>query len=140
MNLCHLKFVVICFSGLFIFSACGDSGTEDAVVEGSGEITAHTDRVPVMEDELSATQVPANLSTSTRVEAPDDESKTKETEIVDGATVSGPNANKEAISSNIVFIIAPAVVGTVVVIVVIIAIIAIRRKGREKLQFITHGE
>nr|XP_022327065.1 uncharacterized protein LOC111126604 [Crassostrea virginica] len=139
MNLCHLKIVVICFSGLFIFSACGDSGTEDAVMEGSGEITAHTDRVPVIEDELSATQAPANSSTST-IEAPDDESKTKETEIVDGATVSGPNANKEAISSNIVYIIAPAVVGTVVVIVVIIAIIAIRRKGREKLQFITHGE
>ena len=53
-------------------------------MEGSGEITAHTDRVPVIEDELSATQAPANSSTSTRVEAPDDESKTKETEIVDG--------------------------------------------------------
>ena len=52
-------------------------------MEGSGEITAHTDRVPVIEDELSATQAPANSSTST-IEAPDDESKTKETEIVDG--------------------------------------------------------
>ena len=69
---------------IFIVFISGDSGTEDAVVEGSGEITAHTDRVPVMEDELSATQAPANSSTSTRVEAPDDESKTKETEIVDG--------------------------------------------------------
>ena len=69
---------------IFIFFISGDSGTEDAVVEGSGEITAHTDRVPVIEDELSATQAPANLSNSTRVEAPDDESKTKETEIVDG--------------------------------------------------------
>ena len=69
---------------IFIVFISSDSGTEDAVVEGSGEITAHTDRVPVIEEELSATQAPANLSTSTRVEAPDDESKTKETEIVDG--------------------------------------------------------
>ena len=53
-------------------------------MEGSGEITAHTDRVPVIEDELSATQGPANSSTSTRVEAPDDASKTKDTEIVGG--------------------------------------------------------
>ena len=53
-------------------------------MEGSGEITAHTERVPVIEEELSATQVPASLSTPTSVEAPDDESNTKETEIVDG--------------------------------------------------------
>lgn len=43
--------------------------------------------------------------------------------------LSGSDDSKKTVSSEIVFIIAPAVVGIVVLAAVVIAIVAIRRKG-----------
>lgn len=133
MNSCRL-FAVICLSGIFLCSQC-DQTTQDKVeaeVEGSGEVLTHTDKVPVIDDELMTTRVPDtdNIETTRdSVKSTNEEVLTQDNKV----TVSGSgDSKKKTASTEIVFIIAPAVVGTVALIAVVIAIVAIRRKGKQE--------
>ncbi|XP_061184591.1 uncharacterized protein LOC133192611 [Saccostrea echinata] len=114
-------FAVICITHLFVCSICDTQ--ESTVEEGSGTLVTHTDthtdRVPVIDEELVTTQAPK---------------QNHEQAKSDLAPVSGTHGNRETASLNLVFIIVPAVVGVVVIVAVVIAIIAIRRKTfREKM-------
>lgn len=132
MNSCHLL-AVICLSGIFISSQC-DQSAQDTVetgVEGSGEVPAHTDKIPVVDDELMMTRVP---DTDKHRDTTQGSVKSTNEEVLarDDVPLSGSGDSKKTSSSEIVFIIAPAVVGTVVLAAVVIAIVAIRRKGRQE--------
>lgn len=101
-------------------------------MEGSGEVLTHTDKVPVIDDELMTTRVPDtdNIETTRdSVKSTNEEVLTQDNKV----TVSGSgDSKKKTASTEIVFIIVPAVVGTVALIAVVIAIVAIRRKGKQE--------
>uniref|UniRef100_A0A8W8L3W6 Uncharacterized protein n=1 Tax=Magallana gigas TaxID=29159 RepID=A0A8W8L3W6_MAGGI len=125
MNSCHL-FAVICLCGIFICSQCDQTAQDRIEVEGSGEVLTHTGKVPVVDDELMTTRVPGtNNKQTTR----DSVKFTNEEVLTKDNKVSGSDNSKKTASTDIVFIIAPAVVGTVALIAVVIAIVFIRRKG-----------
>lgn len=97
-------------------------------MEGSGEVLTHTGKVPVVDDELMTTLVPdTNNKQTTR----DSVKFTNEEVLTKDNKVSGSGDSKKTASTDIVFIIAPAVVGTVALIAVVIAIVFIRRKGKQ---------
>nr|XP_034301892.1 uncharacterized protein LOC105319252 isoform X1 [Crassostrea gigas] len=98
-----------------------DQTAQDRIeVEGSGEVLTHTGKVPVVDDELMTTRVPGtNNKQTTR----DSVKFTNEEVLTKDNKVSGSDNSKKTASTDIVFIIAPAVVGTVALLAVVIAIV-----------------